>query len=195
MKKMPSLFMRDFQGEPRFVLPLVTPGCEWVLASEGMATRKRDGTACLVDADGKLWRRYDAKGGKIPPSGFKPAQEEPDPHTSHWPGWLPVGDGPNDKWYHAAPCPTTPGTYELCGPKFQTNAEHLDEHKFFRHGAEPVDLIVPSENTFDGLKAAFEFVLMEGVVWHHPDGRMCKLKRSDFGYKWPLAASGVPTTK
>ena len=67
MKKIPSLFMRDFAGDPRRVLPALTPGCEWVLHNEGVATRKRDGTACLVDEVGRLWRRYDAKGGKQPP--------------------------------------------------------------------------------------------------------------------------------
>jgi hypothetical protein len=26
---------------------------------------------------------------------------------------------------------------------------------------------------------------MEGVVWYHEDGRMVKIKRRDFGLKWP----------
>ena len=186
MKKIPSIFVRDFNKDPRFVLPQLTLGCEWVLAGEGVATRKRDGTACMVDIDGRLWRRYDAKGGKVPPSGFRAAQPDPDPNTSHWPGWLLVGDGPQDKWYHATSWPTEPGTYELCGPKFQTNAERLEKHEFFRHGSERVDLHIFGENVFEGLKASFEMLRMEGVVWHHPDGRMAKLKRSDFGYKWPL---------
>jgi hypothetical protein len=25
---------------------------------------------------------------------------------------------------------------------------------------------------------------IEGIVWHHPDGRMVKIKKKDFGYKW-----------
>ena len=186
MKKIPSVFVRDFNGDPQFVLPQLTPGCEWVLAGEGVATRKRDGTACMVNTDGRLWRRCDAKHGKVPPSGFQAVQPNPDPNTGHWPGWLPVGDGPQDKWYHAASCPAEPGTYELCGPKFQTNAEHLEKHEFFRHGGERVNILVASEKVFDRLKEAFEMLKMEGVVWHHPDGRMAKLKRSDFGYKWPL---------
>jgi hypothetical protein len=186
MRKIPSVFVRDFDGDPRFVLPVVTLGCEWVLGGEGRATRKRDGTACMVDEKGLLWRRYDAKKGKKPPAGFQPAQKEPDPNTGHWPGWLPVEDGPQDQWYHAAPWPSDPGTYELCGAKFQTNAEHLETHTFFRHGDEPVDLFVIGANAFDVFKAAFKALRIEGVVWHHPDGRMAKLKRSDFGYKWPL---------
>jgi hypothetical protein len=26
---------------------------------------------------------------------------------------------------------------------------------------------------------------IEGIVWHHQDGRMAKIKRRDFGYPWP----------
>jgi hypothetical protein len=25
----------------------------------------------------------------------------------------------------------------------------------------------------------------EGIVWHHPDGRMAKVKARDFGIRWP----------
>jgi hypothetical protein len=217
VKKIPSLFVRDFAGNPKLVLPQLTPGCEWVLAGEGGATRKRDGTACMVDDQGRLWRRYDAKQGKQPPEGFLPAQPEADPVTGHWPGWLLVGDSPQDKWYHDAPWPTVPGTYELCGPKFQTNAEGLEKHVFFKHGEEhlggfryaqelaghsPGWLLVGGassyaqaapfhpdyiQGVFDGCRLLFRDLLVEGIVWHHPDGRMAKLKRSDFGYPWPLS--------
>ena len=27
---------------------------------------------------------------------------------------------------------------------------------------------------------------IEGIVWHHPDGRMAKIKRRDFGLSWPI---------
>ena len=26
---------------------------------------------------------------------------------------------------------------------------------------------------------------IEGIVWHHPDGRMVKIKARDFGLPWP----------
>jgi len=196
VKKIPSLFVRDFGHDPRLVLPQLTPGCEWVLNGEGVATRKRDGTCCMVDDSGRLWRRYDAKGGKTPPDGFVPAQAEPDKNTGHWPGWVLVGDGPQDKWYYSAVWPTLPGTYELCGPKFQTNAEGLAQHRFFRHGEEVLwtGLMFGcrshgnSDEAFVALRSDFQVLTMEGVVWHHPDGRLCKLKRSDFGYQWPVRA-------
>ena len=59
MKKIPSLFKRDYEGA-RFVYDEVVPGCEWVLDGEGVATVKYDGTSCMV-RDGVLYKRYDYK--------------------------------------------------------------------------------------------------------------------------------------
>jgi hypothetical protein len=93
MKKIPCLFQREFRpreggrGVEAVLLETVTPGLEWVLAGEGIATRKWDGTACMV-RDGALWRRYDAKRDKPAPSGGIPC-DEPDEKTGHWPHWVP----------------------------------------------------------------------------------------------------------
>jgi hypothetical protein len=75
-----------------------------------------------------------------------------------------------------------PATFELVGPKVQGNPYKLEEHEFYRHGA--VELRdVPRD--FYGLLQYFSRTKIEGVVWHHPDGRMVKIKRKDFGYTWP----------
>lgn len=37
---------------------------------------------------------------------------------------------------------------------------------------------------FDGIKAWLTDRQIEGLVWHHDDGRMAKIKRRDFGLKW-----------
>jgi len=73
MKKIPSLFKRDYEGT-RLVYDEIVPGTEWVLAGEGVATRKIDGTSCLMRGVA-LYKRYDARAGKGPPAGFEPAQE------------------------------------------------------------------------------------------------------------------------
>lgn len=176
MKKIISLFYRDRQGD-RLARNEVTPGAEWVIAGEGVATRKWDGTCCMVRA-GVLYKRYDAKKGKTPPAGFEPAQD-PDPITGHWPGWLPVDDGPSDRWHREAfgPGEYPDGTYELCGPKVQGNPEGLPIHVLLPHG-------FAKENpprSFDALKEYLASVDIEGIVWHHPDGRMVKVKTKDFG--------------
>lgn len=174
MQKIVSLFQRNYDGD-RLVRDDVVPGAEWVIAGEGTATRKFDGTCCMV-RDGKLYKRYDAKEGKTPPVGFEPAQE-PDSNTGHWPGWLPVGDGPEDKWFREAALPEEDGTYELCGPKIQGNPEVYDRHLLVKHGSQTL-LGVP--RTFDGIREYLLGSTYEGIVWHHPDGRMVKIKRKDF---------------
>lgn len=183
MKKIISLFQRNYDGD-RLVLNEIVPGAEWVAAGEGVATVKHDGTCCMV-RDGKLFKRYDAKKGKTPPPGFEPAQE-PDPVTGHHPGWVPVGDGPDDRWHRKAFAvqegTLSDGTYELVGPKVQGNPENCQTHTLLRHGChEFAPNVVP--RTFDQLKAWLADKQIEGIVWHHPDGRMVKIKKKDFGLK------------
>lgn len=184
MQKIISLFQRNYDGD-RLVRDEVVPGAEWVLAGEGRATRKYDGTCCRVK-DGKLYKRYDAKNGKTPPEGFEPAQD-PDPVTGHWPGWLAVGDGPDDQWFreglsnakffNGEPVEVPPdGTYELCGPKVQGNPEKFPHHLLVYHGGTEVE----APRTFNELKEFMRDYPHEGIVWHHPDGRMVKIKRKDF---------------
>jgi hypothetical protein len=183
MEKIITLFKRNYESD-RLVRNEVVEGAEWVLAGEGMATIKWDGTSCLI-RDGKLFRRYDAKKGRVPPEGFEPSQE-PDPITGHWPGWLPIGEGPEDRWHReafAAPeAPREEGSYELLGPKVQGNAYGLEAHVLRRHG----DTLAEAPRDFEGLRQWLEANEIEGIVWHHPDGRMVKLKRRDFGLKWPM---------
>lgn len=177
MRKIVSLFQRNYDGD-RLVRDEVVPGAEWVAAGEGVATRKFDGTCCLV-RNGTLLKRYDAQQGKTPPPGFEPAQD-PDPATGHWPGWLPVGDGPDDRWHReafAAAGPLPDGTYELCGPKVQGNPDDFPTHVLVPHGAE---VLADCPRDFAGLREYLTARPIEGVVWHRPDGRMVKLKRRDF---------------
>jgi hypothetical protein len=186
MKKIISLFKRDYGGESpkglgnRLCYNEVVEGAEWVIAGEGIATQKWDGTCCMIRS-GRLYKRYDAKHGKTPPQNFEPAQDA-DPVTGHWPGWIPVGDGPEDRWHRealAANPDLQNGTYELVGPRIQGNPENINEHRLFRHGVNLLD----APRTFDGLRDFFLAHDMEGIVWHHPDGRMVKVKAKDFGIK------------
>lgn len=183
MKKIISLFQRNYDGD-RLVRNEVVPGAEWVVAGEGIATRKYDGTCCMV-RDGKLYKRYDAKQGKTPPAGFEPAQDC-DPVTGHMPGWIAVGVGPEDRWFREAfgpyeAHPVAPdGTYELIGPKINNNPERYENHTLITHGFEQ---FLDCPRDFDGIRAFLESHDIEGIVWHHLDGRMVKIKGKDFGIK------------
>ena len=179
MVKIISLFQRNYDWG-RLVRDEVVPGAEWVIAGEGMATQKLDGTCCLYE-DGKLWKRHTLKKGKRVPDGFRPATEV-DPTTGKQQGWVAVE--PTDK-YHTEAFeqflfgPLIEGTYELVGPKVQGNPEDWSCHTLFRHGATLLDDV---PRTYDGLNAYFEGKNIEGIVWHHPDGRMVKIKARDFGF-------------
>ena len=180
MKKIISLFQRNYETD-RLVRDEVVPGAEWVLAGEGRATRKWDGTCCMVRG-GKLYKRYELKKGKTAPEGFEAAQDA-DKITDDVPGWVPVGDEPNDVWYREAieqnGMPED-GTYELVGPKVQGNPEKLIHHHLYRHGDLTID---DAPRSFAELKSWLAEKDIEGIVWHHPDGRMVKIKKKDFGMK------------
>lgn len=187
MQKIISLFKRDYEGN-RQVIDEGVEGAEWVIAGEGVATRKWDGTSCLIK-DGRLYKRYDAKHGKNPPDGFVPAQD-PDPITGHWPGWLPVRDGKEDQWHREAfnryesglrGADWGDGTYELVGPKINGNKDNFSGHMLVKHGLLEIAGV---PRTYSELKVWIADKNIEGIVWHHPDGRMVKIKKKDFGYKW-----------
>ncbi len=179
MKKIASLFQRNYETD-RLVRDEIVPGSEWVVTGEGVATRKYDGTCCLI-RDGKLFKRYEAK--KQPPFDFVPAQDQ-DAVTGHWVGWRPCyREEPADKYHFEAFDALevkADGTYELCGPKVQGNPEGFEAHILVKHGAE---ILHDCPRTFDALREYLSDGAIEGVVWWHPDGRLVKIKGKDFGIK------------
>jgi hypothetical protein len=181
MRKIPTLFKRDSE-DMRHLLPEVTPGCEWVLAGEGVATRKYDGTCCMFDGD-RWWARREVKPGKQPPENFQPI--ETDENTGKTVGWEPIEQSGFAKWHTQAlsfPEFQDPpaGTYELCGPKINSNPEGFKAHVLVAHAEAHRLLDRPTELTFETIAEWVQRRSFEGIVWHHPDGRMAKIKRRDF---------------
>jgi len=190
MKKVITLFQRNYDTD-RLVRDEVVPGAEWVVAGEGVATRKWDGACCMI-RDGQMFKRYQLRAGKTPPAGFEPTQD-PDPKTSEQPGWVPVGAGPEDKWFRLALAAELlpDGTYEAIGPHFggghhSKNPEHCKQDILVPHGK----CYLPDfPRSFEAIREYFTHMgrdlstgpSIEGVVWHHPDGRMVKIKARDFG--------------
>ena len=184
MKKIISLFARNYKTD-HLVRNEIVPGAEWVVDGEGVATGKFDGTACMIK-DNKMFKRYDVKKNRQTPPDFIPSAD-PDEVTGHWPGWVPVGDGPEDKWHREAfeTHKKFDGIFELCGPKIQGNPEGYEKHVLISLNTEDRadDFIIQPPREFEGLKIFFEHYNIEGIVWHHPDGRMVKIKARDFGIK------------
>lgn len=191
MKKIKTLFERVIVNhEIVDILPNVAEGCEWVLRGEGIATRKLDGTACMVK-DGKLYARYDyytIKRGKRKkqrtlPEGAVPCQEKPDEITGHFPHWVPITDDPKYKQYREAFANQSgleDGTYELIGVHFKANPEHLDSgDKLVKHGSIVLDDV---PRTFEGIREYLRTHDIEGIVFHRENGDMAKIKRTDFHF-------------
>ncbi len=199
MKKIKTVFRID--RDKKLATPDIMEDAAWVLNGEGIATIKFDGTAARVHSN-RLYKRYDRRPEKpfakrlkrdpnfvlskdmfkTAPHGFEPCEALPDTKTGHWPGWLPVGDGPEDRWFREAwqSKDFIDGTYELVGPKVQANRYDLDHHELWRHGSLTVDIERSFEAIHDWLKTHYH----EGLVFHHPDGRMAKIRRKDFQLDW-----------
>ena len=185
MKKIPTLFERRYENHRVVeVLPTVTPGMEWVLEGEGDATVKIDGSCCAI-IGGIFYRRYDAKAGRKPPAGGIPCGD-PDPITGHWPFWVPVDPlDPADKWYAEAfrnSLSLEDGTYEAIGPHFQGNQHRWKVDTLIRHGTMRVNV----HRSFEGIREYLRNNVIEGLVFWKDGEPKCKIKRSDFGFEWPV---------
>lgn len=192
MMKIPTLFVRD-PDDRAHVLPQITPGCEWVLTEQHPATRKWDGTCVMLDDDGRWWARREVKEDRDPPAGWWEVGY--DPFAGKRTGWEPVEQSSFAKWHAQALAGPgvgvieTPGTYELVGPKVNGNPEKLICHYLLRHAeSQAFELLVwpdpvPVGEAFEALRELMRGIGAggwEGLVWHHADGRMVKLKVRDF---------------
>lgn len=196
MKKIPTLFVRNPE-DMKYVLPEINPGCEWVTDGEGVATRKYDGVCTRLTEDGMWWFRREVKFDKEDPPNF--VAEQFDEATGKTVGWEPAEQSGFKRWLDDAldhgvsgyfpinntfsPTPP-PGTYELVGPKINKNPEGVPEwHLLVAHGyTAAVDRQTLNEcpRNFEALREFMQNLKWEGIVWHHADGRMVKLKRRDF---------------
>lgn len=191
MKKIPTLFTRVFENRKIVdITPEITPGCEEAFLL-GKATVKIDGACCAV-INGKFYKRYDAKKGKKPPVDAIPCCD-PDPVTGHWPHWVPVDiDNPDDKWFARALWhyieslepdeDVKDGTYEAVGPHFNANPYDLSNDILEPHGVNEVIV----KRDFDSIKLWLNNHKVEGLVFWLNGEPVCKIKRSDFGLKWPV---------
>jgi hypothetical protein len=179
MKKIPTIFERDWGGDRSRVLDRPHSECGWVFAGEGVATRKINGTCCLV-RDGHLFERREFKKNDPGPGTLEVV--EFDDETGKSVGWVPVTDDPSDRWHREAFSPDlADGTYELVGPKVQGNPEGYERHSLVPHDA--LIMVDQPPREFAGLASWFVGKDIEGVVFHHPDGRMGKIKKRDFGLR------------
>lgn len=190
MKKIPTVFGRDPEDRTK-TTDVVTPGCEWVFEGEGVPTRKWNGTGTMLDENGIWWARREIKPGKQTPPNYVPVHY--DEVTGKTQGWEPIEQSPFAKFHKLALMTDPyagshngqllPGTYELVGPKIQGNEDGFDDYYLLPHASAPVvpdlDLKLSPETVVKIIRKIHLVANWEGVVWHHPDGRMAKLKARD----------------
>ena len=188
MKKIPTLFKREFADHKIIgITDEVTPGMEWVLEGEGEATIKFDGACCAI-IGGVFYKRFDAKKGRKIPEGAIPCCE-PDPITGHWPHWVKVDENnPADKWFVAAFENTNidfdiNATYEAVGPHFQGNPYYIPFDVLFKHGDK---VVLFMRRDFESIRKYLETHKIEGLVFWKDGEPQCKIKRTDFGFEWPI---------
>jgi len=188
MRKIPTLFKRD-PDDLAHVLPIVTEGCEWVLAGEGAPTRKYDGTCVMFDGE-NWWARRMVPYKKDWPEQFQfvvsdDASEkdigwEPIQNSGFFKAFRDAIEGVHSTW------PLPAGTYELCGPKINGNPEHLEHHKLFLHAA--ASSLLDAGRAHETLRRTCLALLynnhIEGIVFHRtpgdPNTQMAKIKGRDF---------------
>ena len=206
MKKISIVFAKSFaeNGVTPILSSEVRPGNEWVIAGEGVATIKKDGTAACIQG-GQLYVRYSRKLNKkwhrvrhtiteFLPEMFKDIPEGsilcnamPDKVSGHWPCWVPCRrDDPSHKYAFEAfdaLADKVDGTYELIGPTLRCNPHKLSSHQLYRHGSEVVEV---SDYSKEGLGALLAALDEEGLVFHHKsqEGVMAKIRRKDYDLVW-----------
>lgn len=187
MKKIPTVFLRDWDNDPKHVTREPHPDCTWVLAGEGRATLKWDGTCVMYDLAQGWSARREVKPGKTPPPNFEAIST--DEETGKTIGWEPIEQSPFRAFFDEAfgrllrANRVFPGTYELIGPKINGNPQDWPHHELIRHGEADIlrtrDLATAPRD-YDGLRDWLTSRPYEGIVWHHEDGRRAKLKAKDF---------------
>ncbi len=84
MKKLSTLFKKDPNNLGR-VINEVNLENEWAF-TDGIPTRKFDGTSCAI-INGELYKRFDLKKGRtLPPNAI--SCQEPDSKSGHHPHWV-----------------------------------------------------------------------------------------------------------
>ena len=76
----------------------------------------------------------------------------------------------------------------IIGPHFQSNPYHLEQDTLVRHGATVIEL---NNRSFEGIRDYLRRNAIEGIVFWKDGKPRCKIKRRDFGFKWPITQAEI----
>ena len=195
MKKIPTVFERIYENHKVVgILPNIREDLKLAFY-HGDATIKFDGSCCAI-INGELYKRFDYKPGRKLLDGAIPCQESADPVTGHFPHWVKCSvNNSSDKWFieafnyslywHRGFLPD--GTYEAIGKHFNGNPYNYEFDELIRHGFRHLFV----ERNFDAISRYLHFHNVEGIVFWYNGKPVCKIKRTDFGYKWPIEMRSI----
>ncbi len=183
MEKIPTIFVRGDRGK---VTDECADHCAWVLAGEGDATEKLDGTNVRLTIRNGMLLRIEKRRN---PTKVQKELGIKDP----W--YIEASEGdPANKWIVDAAQNTKVGSWpdgehscEAIGPKLQGNPLGLEVNVCV-----PFNISIPKfrdvGRTYEGMRYFLADAqslyspghLAEGIVFHHKDGRRAKIKRKDF---------------
>lgn len=188
MNYIPTIFLRN-EVTPFLVYNKPNSLCKWVFEGEGRATRMYDGIPVLIK-DGLKYiqlKIFSEKGKRVDePLGFVRCYVD---DKNRVVGWAPLYTNPNlgaialNTIKRTNAVELYNGTYELIGPDILSNSDHVSHNQLVRHDNAYEYSDVP--RTFDELVEWFKPMHIHGLVFHHQDGRMAKIKKSDFGQDIP----------
>ena len=187
MKKISTIFERDWDGN-KAVLPMFKKGIDSLFLSNFcVPTEKIDGMNIRLTIRNRMVVRVEKR---LNPTKLQKAKGIEDP----W--YTDAGEfQPEDKHIFAAvngrkydDVPDGEWSGEAIGPNIQGNPLNLERPTVYLFSIpKECVLLKDAPSTFDELKAwlqtrksGFGNGLIEGVVWHGPDGAMYKIKRKDF---------------
>lgn len=167
MKRIPIALELDVSTQKlRWAFP-------WLAELGVCAYRKFDGHCCMV-AGGRLYKRRKLARGEEEPEGWI--------QTEGSYGWIPfeVPDKPEWDGVRGTLCfqHFQGKTCELVGPGIRGNPEGKLTLKLVLHTEQPLRDCPKDPNKVAKWLQSKPY---EGVVWHHPDGRMAKLTHQTLG--------------
>jgi len=181
MQKIPTLFVRDETKPGHPVMDVVKPECQWVLTGEGTPTEKVDGTNVKIE-DGRLYKRQKPRDRDYDAASYVECERGNPADRWAWEGF--------DRINGAQLVGSLIG--ELIGPKVQGNPYGHTMHTIVPvvPPSRVLHIVVLADRRFEALRVFLAANQMEGIVFHHPDGRLAKIKRRDFGLPWPGVGGG-----
>lgn len=175
MRKIPTIFIRDSKPKCTPVTEEINPECQWVFDGEGIATRKIDGVNVKIVRDNLDEGSQEAY-IRIKPNtrDYVEAEYEPLLCGMSWKDkYIAAAVNSNEQW--------NDGIYEAYGEGIRGNPEKVEGYHMVR--ISPVDMslaIIDVPRSYRGLMGYLATHDIEGIVFHHRDGRMGKIKTKDF---------------